>query len=155
MKPYSQDLRERVVRACEDSVGSRRQIAALFGVSTSWIRRLFQRRRETGTLAPLPSGGAHNVKMDEDRCGRLLLLVTEQPDASLAELHQRLGAPVHVSTIARTLIRMGLTVKKKSFGPASRIGPTSAKSGRPFARGSRTSIPTAWSFSMKSAPTPR
>src|SRR5688572_25440358 len=128
MKPYSQDLRERVIRACDDHIGSRQHIAALFGVSTAWIRRLLQRRRQTGSFAALPSGGARHVKMDPDRCGRLLVLVTEQPDASLAELHDRLGAPVHLSTIARALIRLGLTVKKKSCGPPSTTGPTSAKS---------------------------
>jgi transposase len=155
MKPYSQDLRERVVRACDDHVGSRQQIAALFGVSTAWIRRLLQRRRQTGSFAALPCGGAHQVTMDPSRCGRLLVLVTEQPDASLAELHDRLGAPVHLSTIARALIRLGLTVKKKSSGPPNTTGPTFARSGRPSARGPAVSIPTASSSSMKSGRTRR
>lgn len=120
MKPYSQDLRERVVRACDDRAGSRQHIAALFGVSTAWIRRVLQRRRETGSVAALPCGGARHVKMDESCCGRLLVLVTEQPDASLAELHDRLGAPVHLSTIARALSRLGLTVKKSPPGRRAR-----------------------------------
>lgn len=153
MKTYSQDLRERVIRACDDRAGSRQFIAALFGVSTAWIRRLLQRRRETGSFAALPSGGARNVKMDEPRCGRLLVLVTEQPDATLAELHDRLGAPVHLSTIGRALTRLGLTLKKKSCGPPSRTGPTSARSGRPSARGPGTWTPTASSSSTRSGRT--
>ena len=48
MKTYSHDLRERVVRACDEKVGTRKEIAKLFGVSTAWIRRLLQRRRESG-----------------------------------------------------------------------------------------------------------
>jgi transposase len=112
MKTYSQDLRERVVRACDDHAGSRRQIAALFGVSTAWVRRLLQRRRETGSFAAKPCGGARNVKLNQQHRDRLAVLVTEQPDASLAELHDRLGAAVHLSTIARALTRLGLTVKK-------------------------------------------
>jgi transposase len=155
MKPYSQDLRERVIRACDDQVGSRQQIAALFGVSTAWIRRLLQRRRETGSFAALPCGGARHVKMDEPRCGRLLVLVTEQPDASLAELHDRLGAPVHLSTIGRALIRLGLTVKKKSSGPPNTTGSTSARSGRPSAPAPGAWTLTASSSSMKSGRTRR
>jgi transposase len=116
MKAYSQDLRERVVRACDEGRGTRPYLAKLFGVSTAWIRRLLQRRRETGSIAALPPAGGSPPKMDADRCGRLLLLVAEQPDATLAELRDRLGAPVHLSTVARTLARLGLTVKKSPAG---------------------------------------
>jgi transposase len=51
MAPYSMDLRERVVRAWDDS-GDAEEIAATFGVSRAWVHRLVQRRRETGSIAP-------------------------------------------------------------------------------------------------------
>jgi transposase len=128
MRAYSQDLRERVVRACDERRGTRQQIADLFGVSTAWVRRLLQRRRQTGSFAAKPhAGGA--VKMTPDRRDRLVVLVSEQPDATLAELHDRLAAPVHPSTIARALLRLGLTVKKKSAAPPSRTGRTCGTSG--------------------------
>lgn len=127
MKAYSQDLRERVVRACDARRGTRAQIAATYGVSTAWIRRLLQRRRETGSFAAKPhAGGA--VKMTPARRERLVVLVAEQPDATLAELHARLAAPVHLSTLARALLRLRLTVKKKSAAPPSRTAPTCAGS---------------------------
>lgn len=44
MKPYSMDLRERVVAACDARVGTQEQIAERFGVSDRWIRKLLQRR---------------------------------------------------------------------------------------------------------------
>src|SRR5947209_18481787 len=111
MKAYSQDLRERVVRACDEGRGTRPQIADLFGVSTAWVRRLLQRRRTTGSFAAKPcAGGA--VKTTPDRTGRLVVLFSEQSDATLAELHDRLAAPVHLSTSARALLRLALTVKK-------------------------------------------
>jgi transposase len=113
MKTYSYDLRERVVRACDEGRGTRQQIAELFAVSTAWIRRLLQRRRLTGSFAAKPRGGGPPTKMTPQRCERLAALVAEQPDATLAELHDRLAAPVHLSTIARALIRLKLTVKKK------------------------------------------
>ena len=112
MKAYSQDLRERVVRACDEGGRTRQQIADRFCVSTAWIRRLLQRRRQTGSFAALPHAGGPPPKMDRPRCDRLVVLVTEQPDATLAELRDRLGAPAHLSTIGRALIRLGLTVKK-------------------------------------------
>jgi transposase len=113
MRPYSQDLRERVVCACDEGRGTRQQIADLFGVSTAWIRRLLQRRRQTGSFAAKPHGGGTPLKLTAQHCDRLLVLVTEQPDATLAELRDRLGAAVHLSTVARALDRLRLTVKKK------------------------------------------
>jgi putative transposase len=56
-KPYSIDLRERVVAAVETGKLSRRQAAARFGVGVStainWVRRF----RETGSVAPGQMGG--------------------------------------------------------------------------------------------------
>jgi transposase len=56
-KPYSLDLRERVVAAVEKHGLSRRQAAARFGVGVrtaiSWVRRF----RETGSVAPGKMGG--------------------------------------------------------------------------------------------------
>ena len=40
MRPYSTDLRERVVAACDAGDATREQIAARFSVSISWIRKL-------------------------------------------------------------------------------------------------------------------
>ena len=133
MHTYSYDLRARVVRACDEGRGTRRQIADLFGVSTAWVRRLLQRRRLTGSFAARPHAGGPAPKLDDGHRGRLVVLVAEQPDATLAELRERLAAPVHLSTVARALARLGLTVKKKSCGPPSRTAPTSAASGRPSA----------------------
>ena len=56
-RPYSLDLRERVVQAVEQEGLSRRQAAERFGVAAStavnWVRRL----RDTGSVAPGQMGG--------------------------------------------------------------------------------------------------
>jgi transposase len=149
LKTYSYDLRERMVRACDEGTHSREYLAQLFGVSTAWIRRLLQRRRETGAFAAKPRGGGRATKMTDERCGRLLVLVSEQPDATLAELHERLGAAVHLSTIARTLLRLGWTVKKKSCVPPSRTVPTSGTSVPAGAAERGASLRTASCSSMR------
>ena len=149
MKAYSQDLRERVVRACDEGRGTRRQIADLFGVSTAWVRRLLQRRREAGTFAARPHAGGPPPKMTPDRCDRLVVLVAEQPDATLAELRDRLGAAVHLSTVGRALARLGLPVKKKSGRRPSGTARTSGTSGRPSAAGRRASTRAAGSSSTR------
>ena len=155
MLAYSQDLRERVVRACDERRGTRQQIADLFGVSTAWIRRLLQRRRLTGSFAAKPHAGGLPPKMDEPRRARLLVLVTEQPDATLAELRDRLDAPVHPCTIHRALARLGLSVKKKSCTPPSRSAPTCSTSARHGAAGSPRSTRRVSSSSTRSGRTRR
>jgi putative transposase len=56
-KPYSMDLRERVVGAVEGEGLSRRQAAARFGVSYSAAIAWLKRVRETGSAAPGQMGG--------------------------------------------------------------------------------------------------
>ena len=54
--PYSQDLRDRVFASTDDGMVTSR-IAKLFRVSPAWVRRVKQRRRETGETTPRPMGG--------------------------------------------------------------------------------------------------
>ena len=71
MESYSMDLRKRVVRACDEQIGTRVEIAEMFGVSTAWIRRLLQRRRETGDFSARPRGGRRFGAFDEAGLERL------------------------------------------------------------------------------------
>ncbi len=87
-KPYSQDLRERVVAAVEGGL-SRRQAAALFdlGIRTviEWVRRL----RETGSAAAKPMGGNRRSRLAEERTW-LMGRIAAEPDLSLEELRDEL-----------------------------------------------------------------
>ena len=51
MKSYSMDLLERVLMDCDAGLDVR-QVVVKYRVSESWIRRLRQRRRESGEVAP-------------------------------------------------------------------------------------------------------
>src|SRR3569832_2226165 len=110
MKSYSMDLRERVLADC-DAGQEVRQVAVKSRVSESWIRRLKQRRRESGEAAPRKSGHAAEPKWLAHR-ERLEQLVREQPDATLPELRERLGIDISVQTLSRALRALQLTFKK-------------------------------------------
>jgi len=56
-KPYSQDLRMRVVEAVEGGA-SRREVAELYGLSPSVVVLWMQRWSDTGNLEAKPSGGS-------------------------------------------------------------------------------------------------
>ena len=83
---YGQDLRDRVLAAYDRGMKTK-QIAHLFQVSSSWARRVKQRRRETGETSPRPRGGATVIKID---LVRLAELVGQRPDATTKELHASL-----------------------------------------------------------------
>ena len=91
MLPLSIDLRERIVAAVELGEDSFRDRAELFAVNLSTIVRLLQRFRSTGSVQPKPQGGGAPAKLDTQPTARLLELVGEQPDATLAELRERFG----------------------------------------------------------------
>src|SRR2546423_12183178 len=101
LRPYSLDLRERVAAAIEHQEGSWRAIAHRFRVSLSFVIRLMQRRRQTGGLDAKSHGGGHPPALDEAARQRLRRLVQEQPDATLAELRQRLGLSCSLMPIWR------------------------------------------------------
>ncbi len=118
---YSQDLRDRVIAARDRGLKTK-QVADLFRVSASWVRRVMQRRRQHGETTPRPRGGATVIKIDLDR---LRQLVQQQPDATARELHQRLGVDCGVSAVDMALRRAGLSFKKRRSTPPNRTGPTS------------------------------
>jgi len=110
MKAYSMDLRERILQDCDAGMEAR-QVALKYRVSESWIRRLKQRRRETGEVAPRRLGSRKQPKW-LPHAERLQKLVEEKPDATLAELRQLLGLECSLPTIARALRALQLTFKK-------------------------------------------
>lgn len=123
MRAYSNDLRERLVAAVDRGEHTCRQLAHLFSVSLSFLVRLLQRRRETGSIQPKPHQGGPAPQLDAAAVRQLLALVRQQPDATLTELRDRLGIPCHIATIARVLRKHRITRKKKTLHADERDRP--------------------------------
>ena len=119
--PYSQDLRDRVLAACDRGMKTKR-VAETFGVCPSWVRRVKQRRREHGETAPRRQGTPGIRKIDRARLGEL---VREQPDATGPELRERLGVECTDAAIYAALKQLGLTFKKRRSTRPSRTARTS------------------------------
>src|SRR3954464_7217088 len=113
MKPISQDLRERILDTVQRGDGSLRQIARRFLVSVSFVTRLLQLHRSTGSLEPRPHGGGNPALLSPEDLQQLRELVQKQPHATLEELRQRLGVSCSLMTISRALRQLRLPRKKK------------------------------------------
>lgn len=131
-RPYSIDLRERVVAAVEKGGMSRNRAAAQFalGISTviNWVRRF----RETGSVAPGQMGG-HKPKQLIGEHRLWLLERTQARDFTLrglvAELTER-GLKVDYRTVWNFVHAERLSFKKKRgrqrTGSSRRGAPASA-----------------------------
>jgi transposase len=121
-KPYSLDLRERVVRFVEDG-HSRHAAAAHFKVSVSFVVNLMKAVRMRGSFEPKPSGGRRHAKLEPHR-SFLLAQVIEKADITMPELAAErvaaTGETADPASLSRWLIRAGYRFKKNSAGAASR-----------------------------------
>ncbi len=117
MQSYSLDLRQRVVNAYEQGEGSIADIAEMFSVGQSFVKKMLRQWRATGDLSPLPHGGGRTASLESEQLRLLHSKVRHQPDASLAELQVHVQTEAHLavshSTISRALSRLGLPRKKR------------------------------------------
>ncbi len=123
MRAYSMDLRLRVLAACDDGIGTD-EAAEAFAVSPAWVRRLKQRRRQTGEVGPRAQARRGPAPALEPEYARLRDLNLRAPDLTPAEVRDRLGLAASPLTVWRALRRLGLTFKKNRAGPPSRTGRT-------------------------------
>jgi transposase len=121
MRAYSNDLRQRILRAVDQ--GHRQaEIAAAFQVSVSTLKRYLKERRETGTLTVKPIPGRPS-KYGAALDAGLPAQVKAHDDVTL-EQHCQLwestsGQRVSTATMCRALARLGWPRKKRRSAPPS------------------------------------
>ncbi len=113
-KPYSNDLRERAVKAAQ-SGESCRAVALRYGVAVSTIVKWVQRYRETGSVAPDKIGGYRRFVLEPHRDFILEQLqhTSHLTMLRLQDMLAKRGVEVSHDTIWRFLRREGLSFKKK------------------------------------------
>lgn len=124
---YSSDFRERVMAAC-DRGRPTKEVAELFEVAPSWVRRMKQWRRERGSTAPRPCGGSE-PKLGPAAEATIHAHFRAHPDTTIAELKAALGTEVSEVTVWRTARRLGYRFKKSRRMPPNRIVRTSSSGG--------------------------
>jgi transposase len=119
MKPYSEDLRVRIVRVVQGGGMSKSAAARLFGVSLSSVKRYARMAHRGTSLAPR-KGGGRPPKADETTRKLLEADVKERPTATVSErrgfLEHTTGKALSDSTVGRLLKRMGFTQKNGVWG---------------------------------------
>jgi transposase len=155
-KPYSNDLRERVVAAIEAG-HTREEVAELYNLPLSTVGRFIKRKRETGSVNPEKFGGYKTFALTP-HTDLVKTLVAEQPDSTLAELKAHLAkdkVEVSLSAISRFLHHLNLTFKKRVYTPRNKIARMPRRLVRPCGKHSQPLIRNYLSSSMRQPSPPR
>jgi len=116
VRPYSDDLRVRVVAAVDGGM-SRHKAAKLFSVGVSSVIRWVDRHRRTGRVSAKPMGGHRRPLVSGEHRDWLLARITAQPDLTLEEMRRELaeqGLNVGYGSVWRFCEREKLSFKKNS-----------------------------------------
>ena len=118
MRAYSLDLRQKVITAYQRGDGTIDEIASLFSVGPTFVKKMLRLHRQGGDLSPLPHGGGHTPKLSDKHLHMIRAEIARNNDVTAEELRQllRKRASVEVSqpTISRALARLNLPRKKNS-----------------------------------------
>ena len=149
-KPYSSDLRQRVI-ALVEAGQSRRAVARLLNIGKATVILWVKDYRATGKQAAKPMGGRRRFALLAER-DWLLARIAAAPDltgqALRAEWAKR-GIKVSYDTVWRFLREERLTFKKKACAPPSRTAPTSPASASGGSATSTALTRRAWSSSTR------
>ena len=154
-KPYSQDLRDRVIDAVERGAMSRRAAARRYEISESVAIKWLERLERDGSREPVGHGGHRASKLMPHR-EFLEAARAEKSDITLQALCDRLlaerGVKADTSMMSRFFRRIGVTFKKRPSSRASRIARTSAATANDGEPTKASSIPGDWSSSTRPGP---
>ena len=119
MRAYSSDLRRRIIERIEKGGQSQREIAESFSVSKSFIEKMWQRYRTTGSFEAKPHAGG-NPRLLREYEKVIRGEVKERPDITLAELAEKVSKAsgqrrVSLTTMSDELRRLRLPRKKNDI----------------------------------------
>lgn len=135
LRPYSDDLRCRILKAYPGGGVSQRELAERFQVSLPYVKKIRQQFLRTGRMERLPGKRPGPPRrITPAIAGQLQEWVQARPDLTLAELQHKVAQSCRVQTsltgIWWVLEEMGLRLKKNRFTPRSKTRPQPASVGR-------------------------
>ena len=113
MTPIPVPVRRRILQLYERGKSSR-EIAQFFGFCVAAVRRVRQQFWQRGTLQPRTHLSGRRTLLTKELKQRLQELLSEQPDATLAELGARMDRRFRTSTMDLWLRQLGWRYKKNS-----------------------------------------
>jgi transposase len=120
MRAYSLDLRQRVLKAYDENKWTVGQIAERFKVGEWWVHKLKRQRQAGGGIGPRKGKVGQPRRLGPEQLNRLEQYVDKHPDATLEQIHEKIGVACTLVTIHHTLRRLGYRYKKNAAGQRTR-----------------------------------
>jgi transposase len=139
MRTLSLDLRERILSCYDKKEGTREEIAHRYRVSLGMVKKLLQQRRRTGEIGARHHRSGRKPMILATHQRQMRALLGKKPDLTLKELRAAVALECSLPAIHYALAKMGLTYKKRRYGPASKTAPTSRE---PAGRGGDARAPS-------------
>ena len=115
-KPYSEDLRERVVRASEEG-RTHKEVASLYKIGERTVRRYLTLWKATGSVRSQAKFGGHMKHKLAPYEEKVKEIIAKRPDITLEEIKEALakeGIGVSKSAIDRYVKFLGISRKKNA-----------------------------------------
>jgi transposase len=114
-KPYSIDLRKRVIQKHEEGK-SVSEIERELNVKTTFVYDMPGLHKTTGSVEAKPAAGGRKPGITDGVLSQMEALILETPDMTLQEIKDRLGLTVSLSVICDAINKkLNLRYKKKRF----------------------------------------
>jgi transposase len=138
-RPYSDDLRRKILEAYAPGELTLEQLAERFRVSYGYVKKLRRQQLRHGQMERVPHHPGRKPKLTGPIRERLREWLKQQPDLTLAELQEKLleQAQLRVSQPSLWVVlrrKMGLRLKKSRSTPKNRGAKRSSSSARRFSR---------------------
>ena len=126
-KPYSYDLRQKVIQAIELDGLNKSEVSQLFNISRNTIDLWLKRRSMTGDFQALPNqppGNGHKIT-DWEKFREFAKAHGDKTQAEMASLWE---GEISARTLSRALKKIGFTRKKRPMATANEIKPNGRRS---------------------------
>ncbi len=121
-KPYSYDLRQKVIQSIQQDGIKKSEASLLFNISRNTIHLWLKRQAETGDLIALPNrppGNGHKIT-DWEKFREFAKTHGDKTQVEMAELYPE---QISARTISRALQKIGFTRKKKLMATGKGMKP--------------------------------
>jgi transposase len=117
-RSLSKELRERVVNAYDRGIGTIKEVAEIFDITSRTVAKYLQIQRETGDLTPKSSPGRTPI-LTENNLGIIREIILLNKDGTLQdfrdEFFKKTGVFVAVSTMQNACKKLNIRRKKRVF----------------------------------------
>jgi len=136
-KPYSDDLRRKILEAYGQGEETQEQLAKRFRVSYGYVKKLRRQQLRHGQMERVVHRPGRKPKISQALREQLRRWLKQQPDLTVPELQEKLlqHAQLRISQPSLWVVlrrKMGLRLKKSRSTPKSRTASRSSSSAKPF-----------------------